>query len=337
MKPIVLTSRPDEAVSLRWLAFLVDADMPTHYATPDIFDDAFVGDGERFAVLAEMDGKFVAVMTGVTNRGRVVSGFAVRPQTAFHRDVDRTAAFECLRAGLAAVAPAAELIDIHLWTQLERVPRGMTAAEAFGADKVVMLDLAKGADKLFSEFSERRRTHLRRFTRMNALEIKDLETADELDQLHAIHVAWCDGKGLAADSREAFATLIGAEYRKTLVAIHDGKVVAGSYFRFCPGGVVEYAANNSIKDYQRFGPNEMLIWHAIQWACETGFRSFSMGASHPFLLRFGGELVSSWRYREDRTLLRLHTNRERLGRLAFNTYNAMPDTIKRRIRSARAA
>ncbi|MBX3298142.1 MAG: GNAT family N-acetyltransferase [Acidobacteria bacterium] len=337
MRHIVLTSRPDAETKSRWLAMLADADMPTHYTTPDIFDDAFVGDGERFAVLAEDGGEFVAVLTGIVNAGRVTSGFAVRPQAAFRNGADREAAFASLIDGVNTLAADAELIDIHLWQRLSNTPRTFTEREGHGADKVVLLDLRKGADLLFSEFSERRRTHLRRYMRMKALEIKQLENECELGELYAIHKTWSAGKGIEPDKLDSFRTLIGAVYRKTLIAVHKGRVIAGSYFRFCPGGVVEYAANNSRKEFQRLGPNEMLIWHAIQWACGASFRTFSMGASHPFLLRFGGEPVSTWRYRCDRSFLSIHTNRERIGRIAFNTYNAIPETIKRRIRSARAA
>lgn len=316
---------------------LDDADMPTHYTTPDFFHDAFVGDGERFAVLAEDGGEVVAALTGVVKSGRVTSGIAVRPQAAFRNGADREAAFASLIDGVNTLAADAELIDIHLWQRLVNMPRAFTEREAQGADKVVLLDLRRGADLLFSEFSERRRTHLRRFMRKKALEIKELETECELGELYAIHEIWSAGKGLEPDTLEAFRTLIGAEYRKTLIAVHKGRVIAGSYFRFCPGGLVEYAANNSPKEFQRLGPNELLLWHAIKWACDGGYRQFSMGASHPFLRRFGGEIVSSWRYRNDRTLLHVHTNRERIGRLAFNTYNAMPDGIKRRLRAVRSA
>lgn len=338
MNHLVLTSRPDAEISERWMEMLGGADMPTHYVTPDFFDDAFVGGGKRFAVLAENGGKFVAVLTGAVDGGRVASGFAVRPQTAFCRNVDRGRAFACLLDGINSIAGSeAELIDVHLWDRLVDLPKAFSERRAIGADQVVLLDLTKGSDALFADFSQHRRTHLRRFMRMNALTIKELETENERDELYEIHRSWTAGKGIEPDTFEAFSTLMGAKFRKTLVAIHHGRVVAGSYFRFCPGGVVEYAANNSLKEFQRFGPNEMLVWSAIQWACSNGFKTFSMGASHPFLLRFGGELVSTWRYRDDRTLLKVHANRERLRRIAVQTYNAMPDTIKNRLRQAKAA
>lgn len=239
--------------------------------------------------------------------------------------------------GVREIAPNAELIDIHLWQPVQTSDSSFSVREASGADRIVMLDLQKGADELFKEFAERRRSQIRKVVKQGLVAVKDLETEDELGQLYRIHCEWTAKKGIVADNEDDFRSLIGAKYRKTLVALHDGKVIAGTYFRCFPKGVVEYAANNSVTEFQRLHPNEILAWRGIEWACERGFRWFSMGASHPFLARFGGEIWSTWRYRKDNTFLRVHSNRERLSRLAVQTYSAIPETLKRRIRSVRAA
>ncbi|MBX3293851.1 MAG: GNAT family N-acetyltransferase [Acidobacteria bacterium] len=337
MKPIILTDYPERDVEDRWLAMLADADMATHYASPEYFNDRFVGAGRRFAVLAEDEGKIVAALTGVVDGGHVLSGFAVRPQSAFLSGTEFGTAFQCLVSGVLSLGSNPELIDIHLWRPVERNVNSFEARQATGADRIVMLDLSKGADELFKGFAERRRSQIRKVVKQGLVTVKDLETEQEVEQLYAIHCDWTAKKGIAADNEEDFRTLIGAKFRKTLIAVHDGRVVAGTYFRYFPGGVVEYAANNSLQECQRFHPNELLAWRAIEWACERRFRWLSMGASHPFLARFGGEIWSTWRYRKDNTFLRLHANRERLSRVALQTYNAIPETLKRKIRSARAA
>jgi hypothetical protein len=337
MRPIILTKYPDPDVESRWLAMLVEADMATHYASPEFFNDRFVGPGERFAVLAEEDGKLIASLTGVVLKGRVVSGLAVRPQAAFRCDTDKDQAFRCLLEGVLEMAPRAELTDIHVWQAVQTSDTSFSVREASGADRIVMLDLKKGPEELFKEFAERRRSQIRRVVKQGLVTVKDLETEDELGQLYRIHCEWTAGKGIDPDNEEDFRSLIGAKYRKTLIALHDGKVIAGTYFRYFPKGVVEYAANNSLREFQRLHPNELLAWRAIEWACESGFKWFSMGASHPFLARFGGEIWSTWRYRKDNSFLRIHSNRERLSRLAIQTYSAIPESLKRGIRSARAA
>lgn len=337
MKHIILTTYPERDVETGWLAMLADADMATHYASPEYFNDRFVGAGERFAVLAEDEGKIVAALTGVAHGGYVLSGFAVRPQAAFLNGTECDAAFKCLLSGVRSLRSSAELTDIHLWQPVGGNVDSFEAQQATGADRIVMLDLRRGADELFKGFAERRRSQIRKVVKQGLVTVKDLETEQEVEQLYAIHCDWTAKKGIAADNEGDFRTLIGAKYRKTLIALHDGEVIAGTYFRYFPKGVVEYAANNSRQEFQRLHPNELLAWRGIEWACERGFRWFSMGASHPFLSRFGGEIWSTWRYRKDNTFLRLHANRERLSRIALQTYNSMPESLKRKIRSARTA
>lgn len=337
MRHQIITSFPGPQTQALWLEMLEEADMATHYTSPEYFNDRFVGDGERFAVLAVEGEDIAAVMTGIRINRKIVSGFAVRPQAAFRNGVDRERAFRCLIDGIREFEPRPELVELHLWpAQAVRVGE-FQQAEAVGADRIVMIDLKNGADAIIRGFSERRRTQVRKAAKQGLFTVKDLETADELAQLYSIHCDWCGKKGIAPDDESDFAALIGARYRKTLIAIHEGKVIAGTYFRYFPNGVIEYAANNSAAEWQKLHPNELLTWRAIEWACASGLKWMSMGASHPFLARFGGEIWSTCRYRKDNTFLRLHANRERLDRIALRTYNAIPETLRRRLRAARAA
>lgn len=337
-KHIVITALPDADVSARWDDFLTNAPFATHYVTPDFFVDPFAGRGERFAILAIVGEQINAVLTGVKVNNKLVSGMAVRPQTAFRKGVDRHSAANALLRGLAShVGEADELITFHSWEAIDDLASfGYSHETAKGADRVVMLDLAKGADALFKDFSERRRTDLRKTMKQGKLEVKLLKTEDELAELYEIHKDWNARKGNVPDALESFGAMLTSRHRATFIAIHEGKIVAGTYLRFVNGGVVEYAANNSLAEFQKLRPNELLGWRAIEWACENGFKKFSLGASHPFLARYGGELFSSHRYQLDRTFLKRHEMRERATRLAVRTYLSLPESVRKRIKTAAA-
>ena len=73
---------------------------------------------------------------------------------------------------------------------------------------------------------------------------------------------------------------------------------------------MEYANNSSLEDFLHLRPNDFLVWSALEWACQQGFRRFSLGGSHQFLREFGGQIIPVLRYRVDRTLLRRHDLRE---------------------------
>lgn len=337
-KHLLITALPDGELLASWEDFLRDAAFATHYVTPEFFADPFAGRGERFAVLAVDGTRVDAVLTGGKANKRIVSGMAVRPQTAFRIGVDRASASTALTQGLASFADESdELITFHSWEQIDGiVSSGYSHEAATGAARVVMLDLAKGADALFKDFSERRRTDLRKTMKQGKLVVKLLETEAELAELYEIHKDWNERKGNSPDVYESFGAMLRSQHRATFIALSDGKIVAGTYLRFCKGGVIEYAANNSLAEYQKLRANELLGWRAIEWACENGFSKFSLGASHPFLARFGGELFSSHRYQLDRTFLKRHVMRERAVRLALRTYLSLPEPIRKRLKAVAA-
>jgi hypothetical protein len=82
------------------------------------------------------------------------------------------------------------------------------------------------------------------------------------------------------------------------VARFEGKVVAGIFLRFQPGGLVEYAAGHSIDDALYLKPNDLAQWKGIEWARGQGFRSYSLGGSGPFIVSSEERLllstVTSW-------------------------------------------
>ncbi len=198
-----------------------------------------------------------------------------------------------------------------------------------------MLDLTKGGENLFKDFSQTRRSEIRQAMKKGEVTVKDLETEDELDQLYEIHVAWNKRKGNRADLREDFVKVSqDKDNRKTLVAIYEGKVIAGTFFRFCSGGLVEYAGNNSLEEYHKLRANPLSCWRAIEWAAENNFTHFSMGASHDYLRRFGGDIRSNYRYTFDRTFLKRHEKKEKLKKFLIGTYLFLPVSARRKIKQA---
>src|SRR5205085_837248 len=109
-------------------------------------------------------------------------------------------------------------------------------------------------------------------------------------------------------------------------------VTAGSFYRLCPNGVVEYAANFSLPEFQRLRPNDLIGWHALKWACGGGFSHFSMGGSHLFLRRFGGKIHRTYRYSRDTSVLGLHTFRESARNAGVAAYRALPGTLRDGVR-----
>ncbi len=334
MKHLILTSLPDEELAARWNAFVTEAPFATHYVTPNYFTDPYIC-GVRFAVLAvENSGEIAAVLTGVIDGERVVSGMFSRPQMVFGRDFDRSAAVGALVAGVAEVSEVAKLVEIYSWKSVpEFAPHLLQMRSSNETTSVVMLDLADGADAIFAKFSQTRRNEIRKAIKQDLVEVKELETDEELAEIYEIHCEWNERKGHTPDTFEQMKIAVSqVENRRVFIAKTNGKVVAGSFYRFCKGGVVEYAANFSMPEFQKLRPNDLIGWHAIQWACDQGFSHFSMGGSHLFLRRFGGEVMQTYRYRRDLSLFKMHDLRENAREFGAQAYRRLPENVRSGVR-----
>lgn len=332
----IISNTPDKVLADKWKAFLSGASYPTHYTSPNFFIDPFVRGGERFCVLAfDENDHITAVISGIDCGKKIFSGLASRPQIAFRKNVDVAEATAALLAGTKEKGGSdLEFVTLHSWQEIPNAGDLGLRRRHNDANEVVMLDLSLGANEIFKGFSQTRRNEIRKVLKQGLVEIKEIETESELLELYEIHKDWNTRKSNRPDSLEDVRLAVEQRNgRRVFVAKVDGKVIAGSFFRFCEGGVVEYAANNSLPEFQRFRPNDLIVWHAIQWACENGFSKFSMGGAHLFLRRFGGEIVTTYGYTLDLTFLERHARREQLENGVKKVYRALPDTLKQKIRA----
>ncbi len=331
----VLTQYPDPKTEIQWNEFLQNASFATHYVTPNFFVDPYIRGGERFAVLAYQGEQINGVITAVDSGKSIISGMAVRPQTAFRRGVDLSETSLALLQGLKEKGGSdLELIKFYTWEPIHEFAKlGFQEEITSEDDAIIVLDLSIGADEIFKGFSQTRRNELRKAMKQNLLEIKDLETEEEFQELYRIHVDWNERKGNAPDSEAELRLAVAQkEHRKIIIAKFEGKVIAGSYYRFCKGGVIEYAANNSLIEFQKMRPNDLIGWRSIEWACQQGFKHYSMGGSHLFLRRFGGNVVRSHYYHLDSTFLHIHDFKEKLGRFGIKTYRSLPQGVKNKLK-----
>ena len=331
----IFTEQSDESWTMKWNEFLADALYPTHYTTPNYLVDPFVR-GERFAIAALKNNKITGVLTGVDDGRRLVSGLYVRPQVCIGKSVDRLETAVSFLEGLKKKGGGGlQMIEIFTWHPIKEFEEiGFQLRRYSGEQATIILDLTKGVDALFKDFSQTRRNEIRKALKQNKVQISEVENSDELAELFEIHRDWNDRKGNEPDKFEDFLTAWQQkDYRKTFIAKHDGKIIAGSYYRFCPNGVFEYAANNSLPDYLHLKPNDLLGWHSIQWACENEFTLYSMGGSHLFLRRFGGKSVTTYRYKLDLTFLKVHNLVEMVNNFRIKTYKNLPQPFKSKIKS----
>jgi hypothetical protein len=329
MRTVTLHSFPAPDLERAWKAFLSTADYPTHYVAPEFFREPFFTTKRQFAILA-MDGDLVTgVLTGMHDGGHVVCGAGGRPQVALTAGSD-SAPLPHLLTALRAEAAHSSLISVFSWTRLSPfVTDGFAEREA---DAIVMLDLTKGSAALFKNFNKGRRSDIT-FAQRSGVEIRLATSEEDFQAYYPIYAGWCRRKHIEVQSLEVMRQAINLRSNRCLfMAFHENVAVAGSVVRFVPGGVAEYSANNSLEAALPLRPNSLLNWVAIQWACDQGLRSYSMGGSHPFLRHFGGDVLPVYRYRIDLSLFRRHERREWLEARARSVVRA----VRKRLRAKRS-
>jgi hypothetical protein len=327
---IVLHEFPGVETERNWRKCLSRGDFPTHYAAPEFFLEQHFADKNPFAVLSLRNGCVVGILSGVHEGRRVVSGLPSRPQVCLDATVDPDVAVRPLVAGLLAEAENAQVITVYSWAPLDGFPRhGFRFHQEEG---VAVMDLSVGPDVLFRQLDRKRRNGIR-YALRQGLEILQLSEPEHVREYYEIHLDWCGSKKIPPLPYEVMASAVSHKtIRRVFVARSAGKIIAGSSFRFTQGGLVEYAGNNSLREYQHLKPNELLVWHAINWASNEGFRWFSFGGAHRFLREFGGRLTQTYRYRKDLTFLHRYELRESVLAGGRELMHQLPESSQNLIR-----
>lgn len=323
----ILYRCPTGPIAARWRACLTNSDFPTHYTAPEFFLEPIHQRKKSFAILSTAHGRVTGILTGIHNDYRVQSGLAVRPQVALARQADPASALANLVAGLVAEARAAKLVDLFVWSDLARWidPRFRQRS----CEGVVMLDLLQGPHALFRKFSENKRTNIKKAIRYGVT-VEPARSSDDLSVYYAICVDWSRRKALPIPKEQEFRKAFAlTDNRLLLLARHEREIIAGLVIRFLPNGVMEYAANSSLHSALRLRPNDLLHWRAIEWGCREGMTKYSLGGTHLFLRKFGGEIVPTTRHRLDLSMFRRFTIADWMTRRAEWVRPVIPHRVVR--------
>jgi hypothetical protein len=329
----VLGGPPDDPTADRWGDFLARADFPCHYVTPSFFHEPQFRSQEPFAILVSQGTRIVAVATGLLAGRSIECGLQSRPQLSIDPTADRGLVARTLATAFELAYGSARSVTVIAWSPLPELTLTGFSERVYGGEGgIILLDLRRGPDALFREFSESRRANIRKATR-RGVQVVEASTEADVAGYYPIYCEWSRSKGHVPVPYPLFReTLEVRANRRLFLARHDGATIAGVVVRFCPGGVIEFAANASLKSDQSMRPNDLLHWRIIEWACAQGFVTYSLGGAHLFLRRFGGTVASTYQYRLDRTLGKRLELRDRLAAAARSSWKRLPEPLKRAIR-----
>jgi hypothetical protein len=326
---------PSGAIESQWRACLAASDFPTHYTAPEFFLEPMLRNKRGFAVLSVADQQVTGILSGIHSGDQVQSGLSVRPQVAFSRNADRTRAIANLVAGLIAEAKGAKLVDLFVWSDMAAFFDARFRQREY--EGVVMLDLSRGPDALFRKFSENKRTNIKKAIKFGVT-VEPATSQDEIAAYYAIYVDWSRRKGLAILTEDEFnQTFALTGNRLLFLARHQRKIIAGLVIRYFAHGVMEYAANSSLENLLHLRPNDLLHWRAIEWGCREGIGKYSLGGTHLFLRKFGGEVVPTTRLRLDLSLFRRFAISDWISDQAQRARPLIPRRMTTLVRSLRGS
>src|SRR5271155_3691691 len=245
----ILPNQPGGIIEGSWRACLAQSDFSTHYTAPEYFLEPLLRRRKPFAILSLAGEQVTGVLTGIHQGVHVQSGLSVRPQIAFSRHADRSRVVTNLVAGLVVEAASARLVDLFVWSDIEALVEPRFRQRRY--EGVVMLDLLHGPDALFRRFSANKRTNIKKAIKYG-VSVAPARNDDEISDYYKIYVEWSFHKNLLIQSEEEFHENFKlTKNRLLLLARHESKIIAGIVIRFCPGGVMEYAANSSLQNALR--------------------------------------------------------------------------------------
>lgn len=333
---LVLQGFPAPRLESLWRDFMRRADTPPALAAPEYFHEPSCQGRNPFAVLAVEHGAITGVLTGIHQGKHVLCGLPSRPQLCLDSAAAVDTVSHALWDGVLAEVRDAKLVDVFTWAWNPLLYFEQHGFKVRQIEANVVLDLTAGADALFKQFHETRRRNIRAALRHN-IEVSEAISDEDRSAYYAVFSAWrqTQRKVIRANGSLARAKKIQKlEMYRRFLARYQGKVIAATTVRFYPGGLIEYASNCSMDEFLNLRPNDLLLWSTIEWACQQGFKKYSLGASHPFLRKYGGIVVPTYRYRLDRTFLHRNNIKDALTDAGRKIWRKLPSPAAVLIRKA---
>jgi hypothetical protein len=141
------------------------------------------------------------------------------------------------------------------------------------------LQLEADFDNVLSTFRDSTRRNITGAVKAG-VKTEILTSLDAVKQYYDLHCATRKYQGLPPQPwtffRNIHKQLISAGYGFVVLATHGKEIIAGAVFlHFDSNAVYKYGASK--REYQFLKPNNLVMWSAIRWYCENGFKSFSFG------------------------------------------------------------
>jgi hypothetical protein len=145
------------------------------------------------------------------------------------------------------------------------------------------LDLSRGKDEIFSGLRDSTRRNIKRARKEN-IEVKIENSRQAIEAFFQIHCGTRRHHGLPPQPRyffqKIFERIIARDKGFIVLAYRQKKAIAGAvFFHFNDKAIYKYGASD--RKSLDLRPNNLVMWQAIEWFADNGFKSFSFGRTEP--------------------------------------------------------
>jgi len=145
------------------------------------------------------------------------------------------------------------------------------------------LDLDRDEQKIFSTFKSNTKRNIKKGVKKN-IKVKILCTLESVKYFYRLNCLTRKDHGLPPQPyhffEKIYENIISQKKGFVVLAYYQNKPVAGAvYFHFNGQAIYKYGASD--KRFQHLRPNNLVMWEAIKWYAQNGFKSFSFGRTEP--------------------------------------------------------
>ena len=175
-----------------------------------------------------------------------------------------------------------------------------------GAKYVTHLD--RPVDAIFQSFDRRVRNHIRSGLRKGQVVIEEVSKREQLRAFYAVLCQSAQAKTFALAEYALFEAIFDLLYPKGMVKFmvaRVGDTLAAAYVKLLYKGTIYSWYGGMDRAYRSHRPNELLIWHVLQWGAENGYQLYDFGGSgmqdegvdlSGFKRKFGGATIPFGRH-----------------------------------------
>lgn len=173
----------------------------------------------------------------------------------------------------------------HGWRSLEL--RGGQNLASLGVPSYTcsrhVLNLSRKADEIFSNFRDSTRRNIKRAIR-SEVKVEVSRTQASVKEFHRLNRITRKRHGLPPQPfyffKKVYEHIISKSLGFVVLAFCEEKSIAGAvYFHLGEKAVFKYGASE--EDFHHLRPNNLVMWEAIKWYSEHGYKSICFGRTEP--------------------------------------------------------